>query len=137
MRINIVHSQILFDFRNIVIWFGHRDNSTTSYKYRKFPKRRFEIINDTSACITLSGKVVNPFSIGQVNTIANIISRFVCFGFFKYWSNQKIRSIHKLVLSGRSMRIFVWILQKHRSNHRHTVNTCTSYAISVRHNLRF
>ena len=135
--VKFIYTQTLIDFRYIIIRVRHRDDCTGFHEYRKFPKRRSEVVDHTTARVFLAGEIVEPFAFRQVDTVTDVVPLVIHLRLLIDRSDEEVRTVHKLILRSLTMRVRVWIFEEHGTDHRFSVYRFTGDAIGIRHQTGF
>ena len=131
VRIKLIDAQGRVYLADIVVGVGHRDNRAVLHEYGQFPNRGIEVVEDTVALVLLTGKVINPGSLGQVGTVTDIIAFLVGFGVLIDGSYEEVRAVHELVLRSRPVGVRIRVIQEHGTDQRHSVHRFLGKTICV------
>ena len=113
VRVKLIDAYGRVYLADIVVGVGHRDDRAVFHKYGQFPNRGIEVVEDTVALVLLTGKVVNPGSFGQVDAVTDVIAFLVGLGILVNRSHEKVRTVHELVLRGRTVSVRVGVVKEH------------------------
>ena len=113
VRVKLIDAQGRVYLADIVVGVGHRDNRAVFHEYGQFPDRSVEVVEDAVTLILLTGKVVNPGSFGQVDAVTDVIAFLVGFGILIDGSHEEVRTVHELVLRGRTVSVRIGVVKEH------------------------
>ena len=133
MRIHFIDAQTLVDFTHVIVRVGHRDDGSVLDKYGELPQRSGKVVDNASAFIFLAGEVINPFTFGQIDTVADVIAFGICLGVLIDRCRQEVGTIHILVFSGAAHCVVIREFEEHGSDDRHSVYRFFGKAVSVWH----
>ena len=129
--IDFVDTEVFIDFRYIVVRVGHRDDRSAFNEYGEFPEGGCKVAEDAVALVFFSGKVVDPCSFGQVDAVADVVSGLIGGGCLINRSNEEVRPVEELVLSGFAQGVCVGVFEEHGPDHRHAVHSFFCDAVCV------
>ena len=113
VRVKLIDAQRRVYLADIVVGVGHRDDRAVFHEYGKFPDRSVEVVENAVALVLLTGEIINPGSFGQVDTVTDFIAFLVGLGILVNRSHEEVRTVHKLVLRGRTVSIRVGVVKEH------------------------
>ena len=73
---------------HVVVGVGQGNDGAALHKYRQFPQRSIEVVDDASALVHVSAEVVYPRAFGQVDAVAHVVAFVIGLGGLVYGSHH-------------------------------------------------